>query len=80
MHRVEGFSSLSWFSSVLNRQKKPLDGKSGGKEGREAAGGGREWLLDFMFQLYVDGRGTVSNQHHNTREFKLEGLLTVKIK
>ena len=31
---------------------------------REAAGGGREWLLDFMFQLYVDGRGTVSNQHH----------------
>ena len=51
--------------SVLNRQKKPLDGKSGGKEGREAAGGGREWLLDFMFQLYVDGRGTVSNQHMN---------------
>ena len=53
--------------SVLNRQKKPLDGKSGGKEGREttSAGGGgrREWLLDFMFQLYVDGRGTVSNQH-----------------
>ena len=47
--------------SVLNRQKKPLDGKSGGKEGRER--GRREWLLDFMFQLYVDGRGTVSNQH-----------------
>ena len=34
----------------------------------ERGGGGRkgcivEWLLDFMFQLYVDGRGTVSNQH-----------------
>ena len=25
--------------------------------------GEREWQLDFMFQLYVDGRGTVSNQH-----------------
>ena len=52
--------------SVLNRQKKPLDGKSGGKEGRETTSAGgrrREWLLDFMFQLYVDGRGTVSNQH-----------------
>ena len=69
--------------SVLNRQKKPLDGKSGGKEGRETTSAGgrrREWLLDFMFQLYVDGRGPVSNQHHHTREFKLEGLLTVKIK
>ena len=45
--------------SVLNRQKKPLDGKSGGKEGRETTSAGgrrREWLLDFMFQLYVDGR------------------------
>jgi hypothetical protein len=36
------YSSSS--SSVLNRQKKPLDGGKG------------EWLLDFMFQLYVDGR------------------------
>ena len=51
MHRVEGFSSLSWFSSVLNRQKKPLDGKRKEWEGRESG-----WLLDFMFQLYVDGR------------------------
>ena len=44
-------SSLKSSSSVLNRQKKPLDGKSR-KEGR----GRVEWLLDFMFQLYVDGR------------------------
>ena len=58
--------------SVLNRQKKPLDGKSGGKEGREAAGGGREWLLDFMFQLYVDGRGTVSNQHRLVNDDEIQ--------
>ena len=63
--------------SVLNRQKKPLDGKSGGKEGREttSAGGGgrrREWLLDFMFQLYVDGRGTVSNQHRLVNDDEIQ--------